>query len=130
MTLSHSTRTLTHPTPDFRQAAKPASSPQGQPRSAGERADHDQVEIEQVGIGGSGDHEVAEGGEEGVGIVLRETFGGVKASRAGAGNALAVRDRPGSVGGTVGAVGAGGEEEDVVFAVNGQRRRGANSWQR
>ena len=49
--------------------------------------------------------------------------GGVKASSAGAGNALAVRDRPGSVGGTVGAVGAGGEDDDVVLAVNGQRRR-------
>src|SRR3989442_10593432 len=122
MMLSHTTRTLTRTTPHFRQAAKPASSPQGQPRSAGERADHDQVEIEQVGIGGSGDHEVAEGGEEGVGIVVRETCGGVKASSAGAGNALAVRDRPGSVGGTVAAVGAGGEDDDVVLPVKGHPR--------
>src|SRR4030095_7299422 len=70
----------------------------------GQLAHHGQVEVEQVGIGGSGHHEVSGPGQEIVRVVLREGGNRVGAASAGPGGTVPVHHGPRRVGRSVGAI--------------------------
>src|ERR1035438_7122993 len=73
------------------------------------RSYQNQVDVHDVGVGGTGDDEIAERLEVVVGIVAVEAAAGV----GGAGEGLAIGDGAGGIGGAVGAVGAGAEDDDA-----------------
>src|SRR6266536_2625539 len=83
-------------------------------------AHQDHVEVQQVGIGGTGDHEVSRAAQDGIRIALREAGLGVEASSAGPGRALPIHDGARRLCRSVAAVGARGEHDDIAEAVHGE----------
>jgi len=85
--------------------------------------DQDRTKIVDVGHRRAGDDEVAEGGEDGIGVVVVEARPRVEPKRAGASERVRRHDCAGVVLAAIDAVGVGGESENSVAPLECDRQR-------